>query len=318
MMNLLEDLKSKALHLESIPYNDTVVPSDTEFMELLFGFSDMGRNNIFNDSQNSKDDKQIVDLLLRNKLQYDDVRGKLYTNKGLFFPGWFISPRVDEILILLKTMNIKKGYPKVKVIEGKDIGAAHLDGDDGECFQGASQLNALEMINPGKTPYDGVGIYINDNTQGPRMALSCLPGTIVRNYWLTQKLGKQFNALEDMGYEHENGYLIWGEDPSDVVIDVGAVKISAMIHTQVAGITKPNNKEILGHIKHIRVHQIYSSGVPVNSYHNSGDYDAQIKIASKLLYAEYMGMIALSLILHKIDKKYGNTQLRDLKLILRW
>ena len=58
----------------------------------------------------------------------------------------------------------------------------------GAVFQVASQFNALEMIDPGVTPRDGVAICALDPTQGPKCALACPAGTVFRNY-LVQRRG---------------------------------------------------------------------------------------------------------------------------------
>jgi len=64
------------------------------------------------------------------------------------------------------------------------------------------------MLNMDVTPYEGISNYINDPTQGTRMALSCAPGTFVSNYWLLSQYLGQFNALEKMNISHVNGYLV--------------------------------------------------------------------------------------------------------------
>jgi len=114
--------------------------------------------------------------------------------------GWFITPTIKEI---------KEALSLIKV----DIGMAHINSGQYEIFQGASQFNALEMIDPLITPMDGVERYMDDNTQGPRMALSCAPGTLVRNYYISNEFGKQFNSLEKLDINHINGYLLWEDDP---------------------------------------------------------------------------------------------------------
>ncbi|KOO31726.1 protein-tyrosine dual specificity domain protein, partial [Chrysochromulina tobinii] len=49
-------------------------------------------------------------------------------------------------------------------------------------FQAASQFNCLEMMSPSVSPAAGVGIYVNDPTQGPACALACPAATVYRNY----------------------------------------------------------------------------------------------------------------------------------------
>jgi hypothetical protein len=57
-----------------------------------------------------------------------------------------------------------------------------LENSSGALFQAASQFNLLEMASPRLTPEDGIGIYEQDQTQGPACAIACGAGTIFRNY----------------------------------------------------------------------------------------------------------------------------------------
>lgn len=108
--------------------------------------------------------------------------------------------------------------------------------------------------------------YVFDNTQGPRTALACAPGTFVRNYWVTEQYGGQFNALDKCEVSHLNGYLVWGISPREILDKIqfsyDDIMIPCMIYTQVAGVTV-SSESINKHILDKRVHQIYSSGVPV-------------------------------------------------------
>ena len=51
-------------------------------------------------------------------------------------------------------------------------------------FVVASQFNCLEMISEDSEPEDGIGVYFDDNTQGPRQAMAGAFGTLYRNYGL--------------------------------------------------------------------------------------------------------------------------------------
>ena len=50
-------------------------------------------------------------------------------------------------------------------------------------FQVASQFNCLEMVGPDVTPEDGITIYAEDGTQGPKCAMACPAATVYRNYF---------------------------------------------------------------------------------------------------------------------------------------
>ena len=52
----------------------------------------------------------------------------------------------------------------------------------GSVFQVASQFNCLEMVNPTRTPEDGITSYCYDKTQGPACAIACPAATLYRNY----------------------------------------------------------------------------------------------------------------------------------------
>lgn len=79
-------------------------------------------------------------------------------------------------------------------------------------FMVASQFNALEMIDPEKTPQDGITIYEKDLTQGPVCAIRCPYATVYRNYFhekitLLRTVGQLLNNRNEAYYEIENGYM---------------------------------------------------------------------------------------------------------------
>ena len=98
-----------------------------------------------------------------------------------------------------------------------NVQAFHKDPSNaGAMFQAASQFNLLEMLGPHVTPEKGVGIYENDNTQGPSCAIACGAGTIYRNYFamvngqLGQTAHNQIDCLKDIGTELKNESLkLW-------------------------------------------------------------------------------------------------------------
>lgn len=54
-------------------------------------------------------------------------------------------------------------------------------------FQGASQFNCLEFATENGSPENGITGYTMDKTQGPCCAVTCSPGTVVRNYFAFDK-----------------------------------------------------------------------------------------------------------------------------------
>jgi ubiquitin C-terminal hydrolase len=79
-------------------------------------------------------------------------------------------------------------------------------------FMVASQFNALEMIDPKKTPQDGITIYEKDRTQGPVCAMACPYATVYRNYFhekitLLRTVSRLLNNRNAAYYEIQNGYM---------------------------------------------------------------------------------------------------------------
>jgi hypothetical protein len=96
------------------------------------------------------------------------------------------------------------------------VGPLHYEPSNaGAVFQAASQFNCLEMTGPNVSPTAGVGIYINDRTQGPACALACPAATVYRNY-LVQHEGNtgqhpvQIDNLKEVGVVvGNNGGSYW-------------------------------------------------------------------------------------------------------------
>ena len=104
-----------------------------------------------------------------------------------------------------------------------DVMALHaLPGNHRALFQAASQFNALEFRNEMATPEDGISIYQQDPTQGPRCAIACAAATLYRNYFLKfrdgtrgQTTARQLDNLEGIQnflgqknqfWTNQNGY----------------------------------------------------------------------------------------------------------------
>jgi hypothetical protein len=285
------------------------------WMEGIFGFGDskLSSNNVFAASPTNYDKQKVIRKILNENAIYDPKTGRLELSSISYQAGKFITPTVKSILDTIAHLDqssksaLQKGKVNVAIVQGKDVGEAHLGAQPYEVFQAASQFNSLEMATPQMTPYDGIEIYAQDNTQGPRQAIACAPGTFVRNYYETNERGSQFNSLEYLGLSHTNGYLIWGTSPNSVLSsllskDVNSIMIPCMIHTQVVGVTRKEGK-YYQHITNKIVHQIYSSAVPVNSYGNGGDTTTQLNIAKNIILAQYIGTIGMGLLLFSSDKQ---------------
>lgn len=248
--------------------------------------------------------KESIDKMLKNYAIYDLESGVLATPQGKFEAGWFVCPSVKEIIDTVRSIDgvLKKGRPRVQHVTGVDVGGLIKNGPQFGIYQAASQANGLEMISPQVAPRDGIRRYENDPTQGPRVAMSGGPGTFVRNYWVTQQLGGQFNGLYELNLDHVNGYLIWGTDPSSTHDKVfgqrDKIRIPAMLYTQTVGKAGANYQ------MNKLVHQIYSYSAPLNAYGNNSNEHAQA-IVKTLLAAMYIGTIGLGLILNAWDAARG-------------
>lgn len=295
------------------------IPLDADWMTSFFGFTDSGDNSIFRNTSSNREKFAIISEMLRKSAVYYPETGKLYTVKGKYEAGWFVHPTVKEIRDMVNVLPAGGGRANIDVIQGKDVGMAHVEAGPLETFQGASQFNALEMMDPDETPFDGIEKYIQDQTQGPRTALIAALGTYIRNYWVLKEYGSQFNALEKLGLSTLNGYLIWGTSPQSVQYKITSmtdkIMIPCMIYTQVAGITLRGGT-ITRHVMDKRMHQIYASGVPVNKYRNGGDNNTQLALAKAILKAEYVGTIGMGIVLHAIDKNAGRVSYLSPKINL--
>lgn len=222
---------------------------------------------------------------------YTYSEGLLKIAKKTYEAGWLVSPTIEEILLDVKRKKLKKGIPKIEIVQDQDVAEAILNAKEGEIFQGASQFNALEMISPSHNREDGIYIYQKDKTQGAISALMTVPSLFVRNYVLPE-----FNALSELKIELQNGYLIWGENSKEylnLLKDWKKIKILGMVYAQVTGV---KNGQV--HSQNKYIHQIFSSSIPYNCY---GNKDGK-KIIRKVLEAEYLGALGLALLMAYYDK----------------
>lgn len=90
------------------------------------------------------------------------------------------------------------GRLRLWVVDGgappTDIGSLQAQADAGTLFQVASQFNCLEAPGPSLT---SVASYLGDSTQGPRAAISALPGTLLRHYAAPDGRGGRFVQQDD-------------------------------------------------------------------------------------------------------------------------
>ena len=123
------------------------------------------------------------------KFTYDPEGGTLRVagKDTTWQAGYFSTPSLALLRDVTKRQleALKQSGTKttVRIVTG-DVAAMHGDPDyKGALFQAASQFNCLEFATKTNVPEDGVAVYYSDPTQGPACAISCAPGTIVRNYF---------------------------------------------------------------------------------------------------------------------------------------
>eukprot|EP00092_Neocalanus_flemingeri_P014986 GFUD01016185.1.p1 GENE.GFUD01016185.1~~GFUD01016185.1.p1 ORF type:complete len:356 (+),score=99.41 GFUD01016185.1:137-1204(+) len=176
---------------------------------------------------------------VQKSFQFDKSTNILSSRANMrnFSVGLFETPSVKELqdkLIETSPTSKNLGGLTFQNIVG-DATDLHLDQENaGSVFQVASQFNCLEMVGPDVTPEDGITIYAEDGTQGPRCAMACPAATVFRNYlWKDRGQAggnnKQVNTAEDLGrllgnedrkyWNMKNGYMM--PSRSDAMKEVG-------------------------------------------------------------------------------------------------
>jgi len=273
--------------------------------------------------------RRFIDI---HNWSYDEQDGVLSTGNQKYAAGKFESCNITELEAMLD-----KNHPgpeesglTYQIIPDADVTKLIINAKEGEVFQVASQLNALEMIDPTKTPEDDIEIYALDCTQGPRAAMACLPGLFVRNYYGEYN---KFNALHNLNIHPKNGYLLWDDDPQSVldklVGNENKIRIPYMKNTQVIGVSPINPAKVERIEQDKYIHQVFTSSAPVDRYENGGDIQLQNRIAKILLKTAYRVCIGLSYLLRQSGKRvkcnltllgggaFGN-DMSDICSALRW
>jgi len=149
---------------------------------------------------------------------------KSHINGKAMVCGQLETPTLAELRERVHASGHKEGKISVREVIA-DVQQLHTNASSaGSLFQVASQFNLLEMVSPGVTPEDGVGIYEHDRTQGPACAIAAGAGTIYRNYFAIvngqtgQSASNQIDCLADIGaalgnsasrlWEMRNGYAL--------------------------------------------------------------------------------------------------------------
>jgi hypothetical protein len=142
---------------------------------------------------------------VRTNITFEGNALKSLVNGKALVCGELETPSLAELRERVRSSEYRNGPISVREIVAN---VQHLHTDEsnaGSLFQVASQFNLLEMVSPGITPEDGVGIYENDRTQGPACAIAAGAGTIYRNYFANvngrsgQSANSQIDCLADIG-----------------------------------------------------------------------------------------------------------------------
>ena len=189
------------------------------------------------------------------------------------------------------------------------VGPLHYEPRNaGAVFQAASQFNCLEMMSPSVSPTAGVGIYINDKTQGPACALACPAATVYRNY-LVQHEGNTGQHPVQIDNLKEVGVAVGNDDGRYWVMRNGyAMPVGRDSLTELAARlrTEPNLVEqaeaalrvgvhwetsVAPPLKH-RVCQVYASALPCNYARGAPESDWE-PFARLVLRAAYEATLAV-------------------------
>ena len=125
------------------------------------------------------EEKNYINTKLELKRLYEE--GELKQINGIDVGKFKLVNIITLLEVLPNRMN--DGIVQIENIIG-DIKLIHSNAylSDGSTIQVASQLNCLEMIEPGISPEDGITRYINDKTQGPLCVMTTPAGIAYRNY----------------------------------------------------------------------------------------------------------------------------------------
>ena len=162
---------------QTIPIAQIHVKVDRgKWFDALFGFSDKNPDLYARNAE---------DALEKNKsnFQYDPSTGVLRSVSEEWHAGSFTTKRLSDLRKSRRA--ITRGKTKVRFVTG-DVAILHGDPEyAGAVFLASSNLDCLqhEALKLSVTRASGVADYVYLGTQGAACAISCAPGTIVRNYF---------------------------------------------------------------------------------------------------------------------------------------
>ena len=214
--------------------------------------------------------------------QFDIIDG----NKFSFTSNQFVKKRIEYVD---RSGNIVVEYLG-GVVEFENIIAdiktihANKNLSHNSTIQVASQFNCLEMIDPSKTPEDGITIYQKDKTQGPICAMSAPAGLAYRNYLLNggqtsrYQIDMTANLLaylrtidKEITWRMQNGYLMFDDSSQLKKINKALLTSSNVRKTARKYIQSGSHSNqgvcIDGQKLDHFVNHVYCSGLPI-AYNN--------------------------------------------------
>ena len=176
---------------------------------------------------------------VRANLSVDGQVLQSHVNGKTLICGELETPSLADLRQRVQASGYKTGAMTVREVRA-DVQELHTNAANADAlFQVASQFNLLEMVHEKVTPEEGVGIYEDDNSQGPACAIAAGAGTIYRNYFAPvngqtgQSATNQIDCLADIGaalgntenrlWDMRNGYAWPSYD--------GLVKIGQRLRT---------------------------------------------------------------------------------------
>lgn len=183
-----------------------------------------------------------------------------------------------------------------------DVGLLQATAAPGSLFQAASQFNCLEAPGPSLVR---VADYFGDRTQGPRAAISCFPGALVRHYAAPGKGGERFvqtdarqlnlleAALPRALAKVKGGYLMTqhlaDQGAAAKALQDGFERICVGVHEDVEVAL---GGDFLGPVpRGQRIAQVYTSTLAVGYSDGQQEPRAVEAICRSLLRAAYLGTL---------------------------